>query len=213
MALPGTRRRPQQGRIPLAAASLHLLPVVDGGQFLELGQRAQGRSLGLTRATTARGQDQSGRCYSGKGNQLNELVHRKCVNAGAGRKSQGRLLSPQGKNQARGHKSVAPGFPLKCAYFPGTTTFGGATGTGAGWFDAQDASANPAKAARTATILVNFMSVSWMFQVSPRYGENLPDDQGALNIICQGPHNSEARQELGLSLSRKKRPALQGRPL
>ena len=46
---------------------------------------------------------------------------------------------------------------LKHAYFPGTTTFGGAMGAGALWFDAQDASANPVRATRTAMILESFI--------------------------------------------------------
>ena len=163
----GERHRPTQQECAPSGPLLRLLPdldgflrivnVVDGRQFLELGQRAQGRGIGLTRAATAGRQEQSGRRYSGEGDQLNELLHRKCGNAGAGRESQGRLPVSQGKNQARGHKSVAPGFDLKWDYFPGTTTFGGATGAGALWFEAQEASASPTKAAKTATILVSFI--------------------------------------------------------
>lgn len=58
--------------------------VVDGGQFLELGKRAQGRGLGLTRAATAGRQGQGGQCYSGGGDQLNELLHRRYVMLGLG---------------------------------------------------------------------------------------------------------------------------------
>ena len=208
VALPGARRRSSTGTCSVeTTASLHLLAVVDGGQFLELGQRAQGRGLGLTRAATAGGQGQGGHRYSGEGDQLNELLHRKCVNAG--RESQGRLPASQGKTQARGHKSVTPGLRLKHAYFPGTTTFGGAVGAGALRFDAQDASAKPVKAARTATILESFMVEFCVFQADLRNGEHLPDDQRTLSIISQVPHSSEARDP---NLSRKRRPRPQGRP-
>ena len=80
VALPG---RIEFGAVRLALvrrAVIRLLAVVNRRQFLELGQRTQGRGLRLSRAATAGCKGQGSSSYSGKGHEFDQLLHRRvCV--------------------------------------------------------------------------------------------------------------------------------------